>query len=202
MPTLTLVHHDQPLAFTLQKIDRDRLYGYIEVQTLDPAGQPCERATLAADGHTLAGKGDTALAYLSPDGHWRNRADLKAVNSQGAPILPVKATFSSPVPLDTLATGDEVLAHTIGLVYQLVPEDEGAIGALFSELAQGTIYRFPFSYRGGIDPAAAFVFAGADGHIFLLVGHPAALEYVGLEPPAAVEDDVAEEEDELDFSMV
>src|SRR5262249_7245793 len=120
MPTLVLVHHDQPLAFALEKIDRDRLYGYIDVQTLDAAGQPCGRAALAADGHTLAGKGDTALAYLSPAGLWRRRDELRAVDPQGAPILPVKATFTCPVPLDTEASIDDYLVHTIQFVYQLV----------------------------------------------------------------------------------
>jgi hypothetical protein len=204
MPTLTLIHHDQPLTFALEKIDRDRLYGYIDVQTFDAAGQPCERATLAADGHTLAGKGDTALAYLSPTGLWRRRDQLRAVDPQGAVILPVKSTFASPVPLDTEATTDDYLAHTIQLVYQLVPERADLIGPLFSELAAGTIYRFPFSYRGGIDPAAAFVLAGADGHIYLCVGKPTGLEYVGLEAPAALieEDEATEEEELLDFSVI
>jgi hypothetical protein len=204
MPTLTLVHNDQQLAFTLEKIDRDRLYGYIDVQTLDAAGQPCERAALAADGHTLAGKGDTALAYLSPAGLWRRRDELRAVDPQGAPILPVKSTFSCPVPLDTEASIDDYLAHTIQLVYQLVPERVDLIGPLFAELAAGTIYRFAFSYCGGIDPAMAFVLAGSDGLIYLCVGKPTALEYVGLEAPAALseEDEATEEEELLDFSVI
>jgi hypothetical protein len=204
MPTLTLVHHDQPLAFTLEKIDRDRLYGYIDVQTLEAAGQPCERATLAADGHTLAGKRDTALAYLSPAGLWRRRDELRAVDPLGAPILPAKSTFSCPVPLNTEASIDDYLAHTIQLVYQLVPERVDLIGRLFAELAGGTIYRFPFSYRGGIDPAVAFVLAGADGHIYLCVGKPTTLEYVGLEAPVVLseEDEATEEEELLDFSVI
>jgi hypothetical protein len=204
MPTLTLVHHDQTLAFTLEKIDRDRLYGYVDVQTLDGAGQPCERVTLAADGHTLAGKGDTALAYLSPDGLWRRRDQLRSVDSQHAPILPIKSTFSCPVPLDTEASIDDYLTHTIQLVYQLVPERVDLIGPFFAELAGGKIYRFSFSYRGGIDPAVAFVLAGADGHIFLCVGKPTALEYVGLEALAALseEDEATEEEELLDFGVM
>jgi hypothetical protein len=106
--------------------------------------------------------------------------------------------------LDTEASIDGYLAHTVQLVYQLVPERVDQIGPLFAELAGGTIYHFPFSYRGGIDPAVAFVLAGADGHIYLCVGKPTAPEYVGLEAPAALseEDEAAEEEELLDFSVM
>ena len=63
MPTLTLIFRGESLAFELEKIDRDRLYGYVETETTDDAGQPCNRATLAGDGRKLAGPGDTALGY-------------------------------------------------------------------------------------------------------------------------------------------
>jgi hypothetical protein len=68
MPTLTLIYDGKPLAFTLEKIDRDKLYGFVETQTLTTEGEVCSRATLCGDGHTLAVAGDVALAYLSPTG--------------------------------------------------------------------------------------------------------------------------------------
>jgi hypothetical protein len=59
MPTLTLIFKGQTLAFDLAKIDRDRLYGYVETETVTADGEVCSRATLAGDGHTraLAGRG-------------------------------------------------------------------------------------------------------------------------------------------------
>ena len=48
MPTLTLIFRGEPLAFGLEKIDRDRLYGYVEHVATDDAGQVCSHALLAA----------------------------------------------------------------------------------------------------------------------------------------------------------
>jgi hypothetical protein len=206
MPTLTLLFHGEPLAFTLEKIDRDKLYGYVETETVAADSQLCERATLAGDGHTLAGKGDTAITYLSPDGHWRERSALRPVDAtDGALIVPAKPTFAFPVNLDGKQTTlDDYLSHNIRLVYQLVPAGDASCAALLAELEEGTIYRFPFSYRGGDLADAGFLLA-ADGHLFLCVGTALALAYATLDTPAALtddEDDVADDDEELDFGAL
>jgi hypothetical protein len=209
MPTLTLIFHGESLAFSLQKIDRDHLYGYVETETITADGELCSRAVLAADGHTLAGPGDTALAYLSPDGHWRDRAQLRAVDVHGNPIVPVKSSFTFPVNLDgKQTTYDDYLVHSVRLVYRLVAEPTDSNGVRFdpliTELEKGTIFRFPFSYRGGDLADAGFVLSGADGNLYLAVATPCALDYAALDTPAAACDgeDDAEEEEELDFSLL
>src|SRR5262249_9044808 len=106
MPTLTLIFQGKELPFTLAKIDRDRLYGYVDRVATDEQGRPCTTALLAGDGRTLAGKGDTALAYLSPDGDWRERSELHAVDAaDGSLVIPVKPTFAFPVNLDAREPG-------------------------------------------------------------------------------------------------
>jgi hypothetical protein len=187
----------------LEKIDRTKLYGYSETEVLDDTGKKCEVGTLTSDGHSIVGRGGTAIAYLSPDGLWRKKSDLKPVDLHGAPITPVKSTFDSTVNLDKTITIDEYLSHNIHLVYRLtadhVPQD------LADELAKGTIFHFPFSFRGGIEASAGFMLQAADGNLFLCVGTPTAIEFIGLkaQAPVVVEDEVADEEaDLLDFSMV
>ncbi len=195
----------EEIPLELQKIDRTKLYGYVENEVLDDAGKKCELVTICGDGHTLAGKGGTALAYLSPQGQWCEKADLQPIGSNGQPIIPVKSSFDAPVPLTNTATPDDLLSHNIHLVYQLTSEAQHP--KLLAELKQGTIYTFPFSYRGGLEADVAFLLIGADGNLFMLVGKPTALEFVGLQQAAAaVADDAAdttdETEDLLDFSMV
>ena len=216
MPTLTLIYEGKPLAFTLQKIDRAALYGYAESETVNAEGEVCSAATLCGDGHTIAGKGDVALAYLSPDGHWRERSELRPVDARdGAAIVPVKPTFAYPVNLDETkecpvlgvtirkaeASQDDYLNCTIRLVYRLVAEGDNSPAALLADLEEGAIYRFPFSYRGG----DGFILCGSDGGIYLAVGSRCHIEYASLayNPlPDPDELDEEEEEQELDFSMV
>src|SRR5262249_3341140 len=218
MPTLTLIFQGEPLAFTLEKIDRDRLYGSVDRETTDDAGQSCTQALLASDGHTLAGPGDTALAYLSPQGLWRDRNQLHAVDARnGALLVPIKSAFAFPVNLDDppsnpdaplrpdpnkIATLDEYLSHTIRLVYRLTQQGGGSAGPLLAELEEGTIFTFPFSYRGGDLASTGFVLRGSDGGIYLAVGQPCALDYATLDAPAAVAEEDSEEEEELDFSVL
>jgi hypothetical protein len=206
MPTLTLMFRGEQLSFTLEKIDRDKLYGYVETETLDTVGKPCERALLVGNGHTLAGKGDTAIAYLSPAGLWRERSKLRAVDVNGAAIIPVKPTFAFPINLDGKETTlDDYLAHSVRLVYQLVSEGDASPADLLAELKEGTILRFPFSYRGGDLADAGFLLLGADGGMYLCVSTPSAIDYATLDARAAPneEEEAAEEEEELlDFSVL
>ncbi len=188
----------------LEKIDRSKLYGYVETEVHDEAGKPCELATLIGDGHSIVGKGGSALAYLSADGLWRTRGELRPIDVHGTPITPVKSSFDAPIALDAAATIDDFLEHNIHLIYQVLPAGDAA--DLLAELRAGVIFRFGFSYRGGVEANPAFLLLGADGNPFLCVGTPTALEFVGpaaSAPPVPDETaDAAAEEDALDFSLV
>jgi hypothetical protein len=201
---LVFVFREKTIEAGIEKIDRSKLYGYVETEVHDEAGKPCELATLIGDGHSIVGKGGAALAYLSADGLWRTRSELRPIDVHGKPITPVKSSFDSPITLDTTASIDDFLSHNVHLIYQLLPSDEAA--DLLAELRAGVIFRFPFSYRGGVEASPAFLLLGADGNPFLCVGTPTAIEFVGpgaSAPPIADEAaDAGAEEDALDFSLV
>ncbi len=201
---LVLEFRGQSVEVALEKIDRAKLYGYIDTEIQDEAGKWCELATLLVDGHSIVGKGGSALAYLSADGLWRTRAELRPIDLHDQPISPVKSSFDAPIPLSNTATVDEFLSHNVHLIYQIVPTAE--YPELMTELRTGTIFRFAFSYRGGVEASPAFLLLGGDGNPFLCVGTPTAIEFVGLKASASVVNvdttDVGEEEDSLDFSLV
>jgi hypothetical protein len=202
--TLTFEFQGEQIKLALDKIDRDRLYGYVETEVVDDAGKPCRLGTLLADGHSLVLPGGTGLAYLSYDGQWRKKAELRPVDPQGQLIPPVKSTFDTGVRLEQQATVEEYLEHNTRLVYQLTPEEP--CPALLERLRGGAIYRFPFSYRGGVVADAGFLLLGSDGNLFMCVGTPADIKFIGLKETAGVvpddEDASEEEDDSLDFSMV
>jgi hypothetical protein len=207
---LVLEYRGSQVSLGLQKVDRTKLYGYVDTEVVDEAGRACELGTLLGDGHSVVGKGGTGLAYLSPDGLWRKKADLRPVDRDGNPIPTVKSTFDTVVPLSDQATIEDYLSHNINLIYLLTHEPPEGMPAqpieeLVEDLREGTIYRFPFSYRGGVSATVGFLLTGGDGNLFLCVGVPTAIEYVGLKATAAVVTDPCDEgveEDAIDFSMV
>lgn len=200
---LSLDLNGQVFDLHLEKVDRTKLYGFVETEVQDEAGKKCEVGTLTGDGHSIVGRGGSALAYLSPDGLWRKKTDLKPVDLSGQPIPPVKSTFDTLVNLDKKVTIDEYLSHNIHLIYRLTADNEPT--DLIEELKKGTIFQFPFSYRGGVEASAAFLLLGSDGNVFLCVGSPTRIEFIGLKATAPiVAEDAAEveEEDLLDFRIV
>lgn len=198
-----LVFHcgESELSFSLQKVDRSRLYGYKELEVLDERGGRCELATLASDGQTIIGRGGTGLVTLSADGEWCDKSQLKPVDLEGHEIQPVPSSYSAPIPLAETATVDEYLQHNVRLVYQL--QSEGDITPLRQPLAEGKIFKFPYSYRGGLEADAGFLLQGEDGNIFFVVGNPTKVEFTGLAQVAAVEEEAdTEEADLMDFDMI
>lgn len=193
------------VEFEMIKVDRSKLYGFKELEVLDDDGNPCELTTLADDGRTIVGKGGTGIGYLDADGNWCEKSQLRPVDLEGNEITPVPSSFSAAIELKEEISIDDYLAHNIRLIYQLQPL-KGA-DALTTRLKAGAIFRFPYSYRGGLESDAGFLLSNAEDEIFFLVGDPTNLDYKGLQSTPTVEetdtDDASEESDDLmDFDMI
>ena len=83
-------------------------------------------------------------------------------------------------------------------------QNDGSMRDLLAELRGGTIFKFPYSFRGGLEADAGFLLAGADGNVFLAVGSPTKIEFVGLQQAVglAEEESGEDEADMLDFDMI
>jgi hypothetical protein len=197
---LTLAGADLPLY--LDKVERSDLYGYVEVETLDEHGRKCSLATLADDGKTIIPTSCSSLAMLSPDGQWLDKKALAPTDAHGNKLTPVPSSYSAPVPLLKQATIDEYLSHNVRSVYRI--SSDADLGPLLTQLKQGVIFQFPYSFRGGLEPDAGFLLLSGDGTPFLAIGSPTKLEMVGLDQaaPAAADDDEPSEDDDIDFGMM
>ena len=187
----------------LNKIDRRKLYGSVDVETRDIDGNRCGLATLANDGKTLIPYGGTALGYISSDGEWVERTDLKPVDLSGNELPLLSSSFDITIELKKTATLEEFLNYSSRLVDLMGTDDEFA-PKLVEQLAAGVIFQFEFLYREGISADPAFLLGTPDGLIWMMVGKPSAIEYVGLDQAAVCfvgnEDD--EEVEEFDFEML
>ena len=136
--TLDFTYAGNTSACSIDKVDRRKLYGYVETEVLDGADQKCQLATLASDGRTVIPAGGIALATFSPDGLWLDKSELSAVDLEGKPIEPVASSFNAPIELSEIVGIDDYLSHNIRMVYALSAE-EGIDAALVAELKKGSI---------------------------------------------------------------
>jgi len=200
---LKFKYGDSEFECELNKIDRRKLYGSVDVETRDIDGNRCGLATLANDGKTLIPYGGTALGYISSDGEWVERTDLKPVDLSGNELPLLSSSFDVIIELKKTATLEEFLNYSSRLVYLMGTDDDFA-PELVEQLAAGVIFQFEFLYREGISADPAFLLGTPDGLIWMMVGKPSAIEYVGLDQAAVCfvgnEDD--EEVEEFDFEML
>lgn len=189
---------------SLVKIDREKLYGTVEIEAFDEKGREAQLRILAADGRTLIDKGGTALTVVNEKGTSVDRTSLIAVDEDGDPIDPVPSSFNAPNVLDRTTT-DDYMAQMVKSVYLLQPPEEGGdIRYLLDHLDGEQIFTFPFSWRGGLDYDKAFVL-GADNEAFMIVGRQAEFKFLRLNQAANLLDSSEEEEisaDDLDFDLI
>ena len=181
------------------KIDREKLYGKVEIEASDERGNPAQLLILAPDGKTLIDKGGTALATVDESGDSISRADLVAVDEEGEKIDTVPSSFNQ-VNVLKQAKPEDYLSQLVKSVYLIDPVEKIDKKYLQDHVSSGLIYNFDFSYRGGLEYDNAYVL-GNRSDVFMVVGKPAELEFVKLNQ--AVDLDVTEEEevtaDEISF---
>lgn len=180
--------------FTVEmlKIDREKLYGSVEIEAFDEKGREASLRILAADGKTLIDKGGTALATVDSKGTSIDRSTLMAIDEDGDLIEPVPSSFNAPNSLE-LSSTDVYLENIVKSVYLLTPAEGADLKYLNDHLKGDSLYYFPFSYRGGLEYDNAFVLS-ADGDVFMVLGKQAKFDFLGLNQTAVLD---ANEEDEI-----
>lgn len=185
----------------LRKVSRADLYGITKTEVVDEDGLKCRSVTLADDGQTIIE--ETSLAYLSEEGRWLQKSDLKRVDMEGNPLEVHRSSFSAPIDLGEVASNDEFLNHTIDTVYELVIDELPMV--LQAALDEGQIFTFPFTYSGGTTLKTAFLLQSEEGMTaWMVIGEKSSLEYFGLAQRAVAKGDGEEEEldDILDFGAL
>jgi len=202
---LSFDHRGSVIQCTLHKVDRGRLYGSRELETLDAEGGLCQLATIAADGRTLLPPGGTAIGHLDAEGRWLASEALTAVDPAGTPLPRLASSFEAPIHLQETVSEEVFLEHSMRLLYALDPAEKPD-AAFAAALEEGAVFTFPFCWRDGFDTDPAFLLRGADGNLWLLVGDPNEVMPVGLEPDAVAaaftEDEEEPDAADLDFHML
>jgi hypothetical protein len=186
----------------LTRIDREDLYGKVEIEAFDEKGKPAALKVLAADGQTLIDKGGTALEVVDHAGNSIDRSELVPVNLEGETIERVPSSFDAPNALRP-ATIDDYLGSIVKSVYVLDPPDDADLKYLKENLAGKQLFSFPFSYRGGLEYDSAFVL-GADDEAFMVICKDTEPKYFKLNQASVLSSDEEQEisADDISFDLL
>ena len=190
-------------AAALTKIDRDKVYGFIEVKVNDDKGKPCIMGSLLDDGRTLVLNGATAMKTVDSKFNELDKKELKVVYQDGKDAVLVPSSYEGEVNLIETSL-DDLFNLEITSVYQLDFEDAAQKKSVSDYLADVKVARFVFNYRADYEGADAILIANADG-IFVLTGRIIDFPYLEnkLAPIAAtLVEETVEEEEGMDFGML
>ncbi|MEN9361628.1 MAG: hypothetical protein RL095_3163 [Verrucomicrobiota bacterium] len=181
----------------IEKLDRAKLYGWVDKKAVDRDGKECFFGSVSADGLHLFGKESFETGYIDAQGAWLEKEQLLTLGRDGKVLNKVESSFNQPVELGPRVSCDEYLDHVVKSVYQLQ-----ATPALL-ELVRGGegFLSFSFNYTASFNPDPAFLVEN-EGELFMVVAEPCRFDFIGpVESVALVEDEADEEEDAMDFSM-
>lgn len=188
---------------SIVKIDREKLYGKVEIEAFDEKGREAELRVLAADGKTLIDKGGTALATVTDKGDSVDRNELVPVDEDDKKIEQVPSSFTVT---NTLKAGkvEEYFQTIVKSVYLVQPFEDTDIKPLQDALSdEESLYTFDFSWRGGVEYDAAWLI-GTDGEVFMITGKQVEFPFIKLNQQATLESTEEEEisADDIEFDLL
>ena len=189
-------------AASLTKVDRDKVYGYIEDKVNDNKGNPCTMGSLLDDGKTIVLVGATANKTVDASFNELDKKKLKVVYQDDKDAVLVPSSYDGEVLL-TLTSLDDLFNLEVTIVYQLDFEDALQKKSVSDFLASGKVARFIFNYRADYEGADAILIANANG-IFALTGRIIDFPFLKneLEPISETLIEQPIELEEMDFGML
>lgn len=198
---IQFVAENLKFSAALTKIDRDKIYGFVELKVNDENNTPCTLGNLLDDGSTVVLNGSTALKTVDENNLELDKKTLKVVYEDGSDAVLVPSSYDHEVVLGE-ASLDDLFNLEITAAYQLDFEDENLKNTALTYFSNGKLARFEFNYRPDYEGADAIMLSNQFG-IFILTGSMIAFDYLENKQVAVlaeIEDEPAEEE--MDFGML
>lgn len=186
------------------KLDRKKLYGWVEKVVLDADDNECNTLSLFSDKAMLIPKGGISQGAITESGNWIDKSDMMYINNDGTPAELVPSSFDSEIELNNSISIESFLEHNITAIYSLQGE-ENHPDFVKAITDNQEIFTFVFNFRSSYEGDPAFVIEN-DGEVFVLVGKKIEFEFIGLDQSGILDEDdddvTDEEENEFDFSMM
>jgi hypothetical protein len=199
---LTFVIDKTKFQAAITKVDRDKVYGFVEEAVTDKQGSVCMTANLLDDGKTLILSGATALKTVDEKMQEVDKSTLKTVYLDGSDAVLIPSSYDGEIKLESCSL-DDLFDLQVDTMYQLTWEDETSKKELLSLLQDGSVFRFVFNYRADYEGADAVV-VGNGVEVFVLTGRLQPFEYLENKAVLPPEEpaELQTEEEEVDFGML
>ncbi len=193
----TFILGGAPFSAAPVKLERKKLYGWSSLVATDRDGRICTAAYISPEDSLMIPSGAAKLAIVDEKGLIVKKSDLIAFDAEGKALENYPSSFDAPIELMQTATEEQFLDHEWASVYQIQnTELASAVGT--------RIFTFPFSYSGGTTLQDGFLMNCPAG-LFLFAGTAVDFAPVSLAEEAVIdecEEEVMDDIDELDFSMI
>ena len=186
-------------AAAIIKVERDKIYGYVEEVVTNAEGKPCTLAGLLDDGSTIVLSGATALKTVDSENAEVDKKTLKTVYLDGSDAVLVPSSYEGAVKLEAAST-DDLFDLEVTSVYQLSFEHADEKSSALKILSKDPILKFIFNYRADYEGADAMVISAQD-EIFVLTGRKIQFQYLKNEQIPVITT-TEETEEETDFGML
>jgi hypothetical protein len=184
----------------LTKVDRDKVYGYIEEVVFDKDGHSCSLASMLDDGMTVVPSGATALKTVDLQNREVDKKTLKTVYMDGTAATLVPSSYDAEIDLKEVTLND-LYDLEVTSIYQ-VDFDNSAVKSVALELLNNVAgLGFVFNYRADYEGADAILIKSQDT-VFILVGRSLQFEYLKNQPALIVDETETDSEEEVDFGML
>jgi hypothetical protein len=186
----------------LNKIDRDKIYGFVEEHTFDMNGDECTLGAVLNDGSTFVLSGATAMKKVDEQLREVDKSEIKTVKIDGSEALLQPSIFDIETILKEEDL-DALLDLQVELSYQLSFENDSDKTTALSKLKIDKAYFFLYNYRADYEATDAYLISNGK-EIFALSGKIVKFDYLDNKTIIAL-DEIEEEttvDEELDFSML
>ncbi len=198
---LTFIDDDDTFEVAVEKVDRKKVYGWVDRKPVDREGNSCFLGSVSADGLHIFSRESFEMGHVDSQGRWVEKSELQAVDSDGEALEKEESSFKQQLKLEETVSIDFYLDHIVKSVYEIAEPGE----LLAKVQASEAIFTFPFNYTASYEPSPAFLIEN-DGTLFMVVGQPAGFEFISKPEVENVvlfdEEDEESAADDLDFSMM
>ena len=185
---------------SLTKVDRDKVYGFVEESVFDKNGTLCTLASMLDDGSTLVPTGATAMKIVDSKNKEVDKKSLKTVYMDGRDAILIPSSYDAEIILNEVTLND-LYDLEVTSVYQVDFENEVDKSKTIEVLQTVAGLGFIFNYRADYEGADAILIA-AQKTVFILVGRKLEFHYLKNQQAVVQEETETTSEDELDFGML